>query len=46
MFAGILKRQNNGNQDGFQSDVLQQLKNLENKIEAVTRAMERQARRK
>jgi hypothetical protein len=46
MFTYILKRQNRVHRDQFQSEVSQQLKNLENKIEAATRAMARQVKRK
>jgi hypothetical protein len=46
MFAGILQRQKDVYQDVFQSEVIQQLKNLENEIETVKRTMARQARRK
>jgi hypothetical protein len=46
MFAGILKLQSDAHQDGFQTEVIQKLKSLENKIEAATRAMARHARRK
>jgi hypothetical protein len=41
MLAGILKRQVPNHQD----EVIQRLKNLENKIETMARAMSRQVRR-
>ena len=46
MFAGILKRQTDAYQSGFQREVLQHLKNLESQIEAVTRGIARKTSRK
>jgi hypothetical protein len=45
LFASFIKRQPDSGQNGFQGEVIQRLKNLEEKIECVARKTMRQSKR-